>query len=231
MKFIYKVFLILIICVIKIFSEIQNTKKPYKENIPNSIINFEKRSSLTHHDEIGLFTQLITYIKSYFTKKQLSEHNENLSIKLQEKAKLYMNNYKTIKNHSEELMEGLKKRISEYQQNTKNQSFSNIEKDILLKFKESFTEYYKQKKIAEINRLISEDLSKKAEIYMKLSNKLKAEANTILNFIMNQIKKHESIKNRTQRTLAKNLIESAKYTEIEPEVEKHLRSVINKINN
>lgn len=229
MKFMYKFFLIWIICVINFFSK--DTKKPYATKLPNSVINFEKRSSLTHHDESGLFTQLITYIKSYFTKKQLSEHNKNLSIKLQEKAKLYMNNYETIKKHAEELMEGLKKRIYEYQQNTKTQSFSKIEKDILLKFKESFVEYYKQKKIAEINKLISEDLSRKAEIYMKLANNLKTEADTILNFIMSQIKKHESIIHRTQQALAKNLTESAKYNDIEPEVEKHLRSVVNDIEN
>lgn len=229
-------FLVLIIFSIKYLSgdspkQKTTTKNLYESKLPNSVIHFDNRSTIAHHDDIGLFHQLITLIKSYFTKKQLSEHNKNLSLKLTEKAKLYMNNYTAIKNHSEELMEGIKKRISEYQQNTKTQSFSKIEKDILFKFKESFVEYYKKKKIAEINKLISEDLSKKAEIYMKLSCKLMDESNKILSFIMSQIKKHENIKSLKQMELVKNLTESEKYTDLEPHVEKHLRSYINKLEN
>lgn len=226
-----KFFIVLITLIANFFCDTPSVKKLYESKLPNSVIHFNNRATITYHDEIGLFSQLITYIKSYFTKKQLSEHNENLSNKLKDKAKLYMSNYEKIKNHSEELMEGLKKRISEYKSNTKNHEFSKIEKDILFKFKESFVEYYKKKKIAEVNKLISEDLSRKADIYMQLATKLKSEANQILDFIMSQIKKHENIKNLKQQAIAKTLTESAKYSDIEPEVEKHLRSTINKIEN
>lgn len=108
-----------------------------------------------------------------------------------------------------------------------NKNVINNNSEILMRFKVLFEEYYKKKKYAEYQIALSDELKKKSDEYKIAGEKLHKEAEKLLAFISDLMRKYNNLAQLTAEKINKDIKKNVN-EKMPTHVENYLRNVTSK---